>query len=212
MFTITADQIDSRHDVDRASAQLAHVNDEFAPWLPLPADQNSGDEIQAIVADPDAALRLILLLNRSRHWSVGVGVGGVRHPLPDATRKATGGAFVAARRAVALAKRSPVRFALQTEDAASGGTARLDASEVEALIVLLLLTRDRRTEAGWEVVDLLGAGLTQGEIATQLGVSSQAVSLRVKAALWRAEEAALPPLVKLMGTLDRDSTGGEQAG
>lgn len=209
MFTITADQIDSRHDIDRAAAQLDRLNDEFASRLLLPADQNSGDEIQAIVADPDAALRLILRLTRSRHWSVGVGVGRVREPLPDATRKATGPAFVAARRAVTLAKRSPARFALRT---GAAGAAQRDASEVEALIALLLLIRDRRTDQGWEVVDLLDSGLRQNEIADRLGISSQAVSLRVKAALWRAEEAARPALVTLMGKLDRDAMEGDQAG
>jgi hypothetical protein len=231
MFVITADQIDSTNDVDRTGHQLAELNDEFAPWLVLPADQNSGDEIQAIVSDAGAALRIILALSRQQHWSSGLGVGAIRHPLPDATRKAAGAAFIAARRAVAVAKRSAARFALAAEGSPTSGSAaglgsprldsakpdsakpnsakpnsaKLDSTEIEALIAMLLLVRGRRTDQGWEVVDLLRSGLSQREIAQKIGISSQAVSMRIKASLWKAEQSAVPPLVKLLTVLDHET-------
>lgn len=205
MFVITADQIDSTNDIDRTSQQVADLNAEFSDSLVLPADQNSGDELQAIVADAGAALGIILALNRTQHWSIGVGVGSMRTPLPDATRKAAGEAFIAARTAVATAKRSPSRFALAAGGTAGPETARAAARDVEALIAVLLLLRDRRTAQGWQVVDLLNGGLTQREIAEALGITSQAVSMRVKAAHWRAEQAAIPPLVRLLSELDRRS-------
>ncbi len=205
MFVITADQIYSTNDIDRTSQQVADLNAEFSASLVLPADQNSGDELQAIVAGADAALGIILALNRTQCWSIGVGVGTIRDPLPDATRKAAGDAFIAARQAVTAAKRATSRFALAARGAGGQETAPPSAVDVEALIAVLLLLRDRRTEQGWQVVELLSAGLTQREAAEVLGVTSQAVSMRVKAAHWRAEQAAIPALVRLLSELDRRS-------
>ena len=202
MFVITADQIDSTNDIDRTGQQVADINAEFSDALVLPADQNSGDELQAIVADADAALGIILALNRTQRWSVGVGVGNIRAPLPDATRKAAGDAFIAARQAVTAAKRAASRFALAVGGTGSPEAVHPTAGDVEALIAVLLLLRDRRTDQGWQVVELLSGGLTQREAAEAIGITSQAVSMRVKAAHWRAEQAAIPPLVRLLSELD----------
>ncbi len=229
MFVITADQKDSRSDVDRAGTVLDDLNRDFANALALPVDRTAGDEIQALVSDAADALTLVLDLTRRERWSVGLGIGDVRTPLPSATREATGSAFIAARDAVEAAKRSPTRFALVVAppsaddgdgygdgDGASeesGSDSELGArssaaltavtgEEVEALVTLLLAARDRRTPQGWEVADLLQTIDSQKHVATALGVSPQAVSTRVRTSGWRTEKAALPGLVKLLASLD----------
>lgn len=196
MFVITADQVDSRHDVDRAAEAVDALTAEFGHDLTLDIDQTSGDEIQAVTDSPDAALGMITALTRTGHWSAGLGVGGVRTPLPTAARKATGVAFIAAREAVEAAKRAESRFALRAPHAPER------AQAVGALVDLLLVLRARRSAAGWEVVDLMRAGTTQKEAAGILGVSAAAVSQRLRAALWRVEEDARPALVGLLSELD----------
>ncbi|MEC5183507.1 DNA-binding NarL/FixJ family response regulator [Cryobacterium sp. MP_3.1] len=201
MFVITADQIDSRHDRDRASDMIAELVQRHAEAFTLPPDQTSGDEIQLLVATAADAFAIVLDLHRTGFWSVGVGVGPVRTPLPATTRQATGDAFIAARAAVTRAKRAEARFALDTPPAADRpGTST--ATEVEALVTMLLLLRQRRSGEGWEAVDLLENGLAQTDIARRLGISTAAVSQRVKSAQWKVERAAHPALVRLLDNLD----------
>ena len=214
MFVITADQIDSRHDRDRASDMIAELVHRHAEAFTLPPDQTAGDEIQLLVGTAVDAFAVVLDLHRTGFWSVGVGVGPVRIPLPASTRQATGDAFIAARAAVTRAKRTEARFALDTPPAPARPGASTGA-EVEALVTMLLLLRQRRSSEGWEAVDLLESGLAQTDIARTLGISTAAVSQRVKSAQWKVERAAHPALVRLLDNLDsntRDSDTSEMDG
>lgn len=207
MFVITADQVDSRNDRDRAGDLVARLTGLFPDAFVLPPDQTSGDEVQLLLTDAVAALDAVLAIHRANHWSIGLGVGAVRTPLPAATRQASGAAFIAARDAVTRAKRRDARFALTTDAASAAG---LDATDVEALVAMLLLVRRRRTAEGWEVVDLLAEGSSQAQAASRLGISTAAVSQRVKSALWRVEESARPALAKLLEALDGASSETDQ--
>ena len=202
MFVITADQVASRREGDRAGALVEQLAEHYADELVLPADQTAGDEIQLVTRSAPTALAIVLDATRFGRWSVGVGVGGIRMPLPDAARKATGSAFIAAREAVGAAKRADGRFALR-----AAGLAELAsrAADVEALVRLLVLLRERRTDHGWEVVELMRAGHQQKEAAALLDVSAAAVSARLKAAMWRAEEDARPALERLLAELEAES-------
>ena len=210
MFVITADQIDSRNDRDRASEMIARLNADFGPAFLLPPDQTSGDEIQLLTADADAALNVVLALHRAGYWSIGLGIGDVRTPLPASTRQASGGAFVAARDAVNRSKRTEARFALEAAATVPPGDPTPAADEVEAIVTMLLLLRQRRTNEGWEAIELLRRGLPQVQIAAALGISTAAVSQRLKSAQWRVEEAVRPALVKLVQNLDRATTESER--
>ncbi|UOE44798.1 SatD family protein [Agromyces larvae] len=201
MFVITADQVGSRRGRDQASELIGRLEAAAGDRLLLPPDQTAGDEIQAITDSADSALALTLEATRDGHWSVGLGIGDVRMPLPDAVRKASGPAFIAARDAVDAAKRAEGRIALRSGHAATAAR----AEHVEALLRLLVLLRHRRTQPGWEVVDLARAGRPQKEIATLLDITPAAVSARLKAALWRAEDAAVPAIAALLADLDAAS-------
>ena len=196
MFVITADQIDSRNDHDRAREMIAHLVAQNPSAFSLPPDQTAGDEIQLLVSAAGPALDAILALHRSGHWSIGLGVGTVRAPLPASTRQATGDAFIAARDAVLRAKKTEAHFALEPgrTDAAAPG--------IEALLTMLLLLRQRRTPQGWQAGDLFESGLPQTDIAAQLGITTGAVSQRLKAAQYRVEQAARPALARLLEQLD----------
>ena len=193
MFAVTADQIGSRAAADLADAQLASLGKLTAGRLVLPVDRTAGDEIQAATEDAATALAMVLHLTRDGNWSVGLGIGDVRLPLPEATRAMTGSAFILARDAVGAAKKSPTRFALAIEPG------RLpDAELLQPLIDLLLQLRARRTPEGWEVADQLVDGMTQAQLAGRLGVTPQAVSLRVQNAQLHTETAAIAALVEVL--------------
>jgi hypothetical protein len=189
MFVITADQIDSTHRADLAGPAVSHFNNRYRAALVLPVDRNAGDEIQAMVSDPAAA----------QQWSVGCGIGDVRSPLPANTREAAGPGFVAARDAVERAKRSPNRFALKVDS-----NQPLTESDVAPILDLVLLIRSRRTDEGWELYDLLAAGLTQSEAASRLTISPQAASQRARAGGIRTELAAHPSVARLLGEANGD--------
>lgn len=205
MLVITADQIRSREGADLAGSTLEELNRRFGEQLILPVDRNAGDEIQVIAPNGSVALEIALVLARSGHWSIGLGAGTIRTPLPRATREASGTAFIAARNAIVRAKKRGTHFAVEEEDDDTAkGIARVSAADAEALIDLLLTLRSRRTAEGWELFDGIASGLNQSEIARQLGISAQAVSSRAKIAGIRIELASHRALTRLLDELGRD--------
>jgi hypothetical protein len=214
MFVITADQIDSRNDRDRASELIAGLNAHFPDRFVLPPDQTSGDEIQVLLTDAAAAVDVVLAIHRTGHWTIGLGVGDVRRPLAASTRQSAGDAFVSARDAVTRAKKADARFALTSPASPASpphAVGILPDTEVEAIFAMLLLVRQRRSKEGWQAVDLLGEGRTQAEVAAELNVTTAAISQRLKAALWRMEESVRPALARLLKNLDRATSEMEPA-
>jgi hypothetical protein len=205
MFVITADQVDSRHQPDVVEDTRRTIQDRFGSALALEVDRNAGDEIQALTEDAAAALGIALMLERTREWSVGIGCGTVREPLPSTARAATGPAFFAARDAVDAAKKRVTRVAVRSGLDAEAGR----ASDVEAMVDLLITVRSRRSAAGWELYDLMEQGLTQRDAAARLGISEPAVSSRARAAGIHPEAAAVPAISRLMQDLDRRSAEGD---
>ncbi|QIZ98072.1 DNA-binding protein [Leifsonia sp. PS1209] len=202
MYVITADQVDSRNRPDIVASALDDLNGRYADRLELPVDRNAGDELQALTASADAAVDLVLDLTRRGAWSVGLGIGAVRTPLPDATRKAAGDAFVAARDAVTRAKRASTRFAAASVASGTSGASEQDAADVEALMNLLLTIRAERSDAGWELYDLLETGLTQAEAGARLGITPQSANDRARVANLRVEQSAVPALTRLVARAD----------
>lgn len=206
MFVITADQVESRSHDDAVAEALARVETVAPDGLLLPAERTAGDEIQALTDHAETALRLVLELTRDGRWSVGLGVGAVRLPLGDSTRASTGEAFFAARSAIDAAKRTPTRFALRAEPERTPPSPGLRAVDVEALVSVVLALREKRTEKGWEVHDLLAAGSTQSRAASALGITQGAVSMRARTGSSREELAASEALARLLAMLDDTTT------
>ncbi|MFE6970289.1 hypothetical protein [Isoptericola sp. NPDC057653] len=227
MIVVTADQRGSTGAGDRVPEALALVASRVAgrPGLVLPFDRTVGDEIQGLLAADDdgaaLAVDVVLDLVRDGGWSVGVGLGAVDRPLPAASRAAAGPAFVRAREAVERAKRrgrGSVPLALVGDDAEPHATIARDA---QALLHLLGAVVARRSAAGWEAVDTLVAQrgpAPQRASAAALGVSEQAVSQRLRAALWAEDQAARPLAARLLRAAgadpadDEDASGGPDEG
>jgi hypothetical protein len=189
MIVLTIDQRGSRRVGDRVPDLLAALEPWRESWV-RPAERTVGDEVQGLVATGAAAVDVVLGVLRLGEWTVGVGVGPVVEPVPESTRAGAGQAFVLARRAVERAKSRTRPVAVAVE-----GVRAERAAEAEAVLTLLGAVLARRTAAGWQAVDAVRASprATQDDVAASLGVTQQAVSQRLAAALW-AEELAVRPL------------------
>lgn len=174
-LVVIADQVRSRHEPDRVPAALERLAP--VPVL-LPFERTAGDEIQALVCSPEAAVASLVALSREGGWQVGVGIGAVDGPLPRTTRAARGSAYLAARAAVAAAKGSRTGVALRT--VTGDGYGAEEVLDAEAALWLLWSVLGRRTEEGWQIVDLHDEGLTGIEAATRLGISPSAASQRLR--------------------------------
>ena len=72
---------------------------------------------------------------------------------------------------------------------------------LDAMGGVLAALRERRTTPGWAVIDEItraGGTLRQEDLARHLGISQQAVSQRLRTALWAEEEAARPLAARLL--------------
>ena len=178
MWVITADQDASSRTGDRVEQILAHLEPVVGPQgVLLPFQRTVGDEIQAVFDSAATCLQAAFELQRAQRWAVGIGIGTA--DLATEARASTGPAFVRARRAVERASSKAVSVPLALE-AADGAPDKSDEAaavrDTEALLQLLAAVVRRRSEAGWAVVDRLrGGARTHREIATDLGVSPQAV-------------------------------------
>ena len=190
MFVLTVDQRGSRAAGDAVPELLRTFSG--AP-LVRKFERTAGDEAQAVADDPALVVRAVLSLVRQGGatagregprgggaWSIGVGAGTVRRPLPRSTRAGAGQAFELARTAVERAKSSSDRLAVRGADPQA-------AARAQAVLALLADVVRRRTVPGWQVVDLLAQGMNQSEAAERLGVTRQAVSQRASTAGWRHE-------------------------
>ncbi|WP_350258993.1 hypothetical protein [Scrofimicrobium sp. R131] len=197
MFVLTADQRASRRGPDLVPGALAVLED--LPTV-LPFERTIGDEIQGVLSDPAIALLAAARLSRANRWSIGLGVGPIESPLPPTSREGRGPAFIAAREAVERAK------GLYPSVTVVGADTK-QVHEARTVLSLLAGIWVKRTDPGWEAVDtMLRHGGSQAGAARSLGISEQAISQRLKTALWQLELDAQPLIVDLLDRANRASS------
>ncbi len=197
MFVITADQDASRRTGDRVEAILEHLaSRDFAGSLDLNFQRTVGDEIQGVTSSASLCLTAALELQRAQEWAVGIGVGEAT--LTDEAVSSSGSAFIHARTAVERAGSKAVNTPISVIGGPEDRT-----RDAEALLQLLSSIVRRRSQAGWEIADLLTTKFdTHRQAATALGISPQAASQRLQAAMWNQERAVHPLAVRLLSELD----------
>lgn len=204
-FALVADQVASRSASDRVPAAL----DALAGLsLALPFERTAGDEIQCLATDPLAVVQAVARLTRLDGWRLGIGAGPVETPLPESTRAARGGAYLAARTAITQARRSPTGLALVVERPVGEdryGEADVAARDAEAGLWLFRSVLGRRSEEGWELMDLLDQGLTSAEAAARLGVSPSAISQRLARSAREEGQRGAELCVRLLARLQADA-------
>jgi hypothetical protein len=188
-FVLTVDQRASRTHPDRVPEVLRQLN-AVVPTV-LGFERTAGDEFQGVLAEPDDVVEVVLRLVRSSDWSIGIGAGPIQTPLPPSTRAGAGPAFLSARRAVDAAKARPARLAVR-------GAVPADAGDAQAVLTALAVVVERRSEQAWAAIALVGAGRTQADAATELGISRQAVGQRLAAGLWDLERELRPTAARCL--------------
>lgn len=171
LLVLTVDQRASRRHGDlvpQAIDALAAV-----PAL-LPFERTAGDELQAVLTEPEAFTRAVEWFVRAGSWAVGVGAGEVDRPLPAHARAGRGEAYIRAREAVTRAKTSPQPLRVVGPEP--------HARTLESALWMWTALLQRRTDRGWEVSDLLDEGLSYEETGRRLGITQSAVSQRASAA------------------------------
>ena len=216
MFVMTIDQRGSTGAQDKVPELIARIsrlsNEGF--------ERSVGDELQGVVADAAEVVDIALHALRTGSWYVGIGVGAVNLPPGASPREGTGAGFVAARRAVELAKAAPTQVPLSVVSGSmvSGSTGKESGAmrgkgeewnegvracaNAEAVLRLLGRVVQGRTEAQWRVVDALGGGYgehgRQKQVAAELGITEQSVSRTVLRSGWPEEWAARPAAAMLL--------------
>lgn len=210
MYVLTIDQRGSTTDVDRVPDLIAALRS----LTPAPFERSVGDELQGVVEHAADVVEIALSALRSGHWYVGIGIGTVQLTPGGSPREGSGTGFVAARKAVELAKGSAgqVPVSVVSGSIGRGGEMPPQAREgaetsANAQAVLRLLGRlvQQRTQAQWRVVDRLralqgGAGKhgSQKLVARELGITEQSVSRAVLRSGWQEEWAARPAAAMLL--------------
>ncbi len=210
MFILTIDQRGSSTDVDRVPELIA----ELAGHTSAAFERSVGDELQGLVADPAEVVDVALHALRSGRWYVGIGIGSVVLAPGASPREGTGTGFVAARKAVDLAKTAAGQIPLSVVSGSIGRTAEvpqharegaLACAHAEAVLRLIGRLVQERTPAQWRVVDRLrllqgGGGRhgSQKRVAKELGITEQSVSRAVLRSGWQEEWAARPAAAMLL--------------
>ncbi|WP_346028045.1 hypothetical protein [Arthrobacter parietis] len=192
MFVVTINQRDSRDVGDLVPELLREFR--FIDTV-VPFQRSVGDELQGVVGSAGVAVDVALKAIRYRRWHVGIGVGEVHSPLPERITDAEGYGLVYSRRAVNRAQKTGERIPLAVE----GPDSEVSA-EAEAVLRLLGQIVHTRTDAEWNVLDLMtpGARGQQKLIAQELGITTQAVSKAVIRSHWMEEWATRPAAARLL--------------
>ena len=192
LFVVTINQRDSR-EVGDLVPELLHEF-RFIDAV-VPFQRSVGDELQGVVGSAKVAVDVALKAIRFRRWHVGIGVGEVHSPIPERITDAEGYGLVYSRRAVNRAQKTGERIPLAIE-----GPDSEVAAEAEAVLRLLGQIVYTRTDAEWNVLDLMtpGARGQQKLIAQELGITTQAVSKAVIRSHWVEEWATRPAAARLL--------------
>jgi len=191
LATVIGDVVGSRRTTDRSSlhaglvAALADVNEELAPATPLRL--TVGDEYQGCFSTVGEAARATLLLRLAlgpqidvRH---GIGLGDVS-ALSDEPRIEDGPGWWAAREAidqVAARQREAARRRLRTSYVAgTDSETRPDPAALNAALMARDELLGRLDAVSLSVLAGMLRGMSQRDLARDLGISPSAVSQRVR--------------------------------
>ena len=134
------------------------------------------EDIRSKVADAEAALNLIMALLSDGNWAIGLGIADGSNNSAPSDASATATAAVGTRA-------GQVRVIVDRQDATT------EAADIAATFALMSHVLHKRTYEGREATSLVRRGMNQNEAATTLGISKQAMSQRLQAAGWPAEQA-----------------------
>jgi len=134
------------------------------------------EDIRSTVDDAEAALNLIMALLSDGNWAIGLGIADGSDNSAPSDASATATAAVGTRA-------GQVRVIVERQNATT------EAADIAATFALMAHVLHKRTYEGREATSLVRRGMNQNEAAATLGISKQAMSQRLQAAGWPAEQA-----------------------
>ncbi len=210
MYVLTIDQRGSTTDVDRVPGLISALG----RLTKAPFERSVGDELQGVVDHAADVVDIALHALRDGHWYVGIGIGAVQLAPGASPREGTGSGFVAARKAVELAKGAAAQVPVSVVSGSMGrgretlpdaGEGAMSGAHAQAVLRLIGRVVQQRTPAQWRVVDRLraldggeGRHGSQKHVALELGISEQSVSRAVLRSGWQEEWAARPAAAMLL--------------
>ncbi|MFB9402655.1 MarR family transcriptional regulator [Pseudarthrobacter polychromogenes] len=209
MYVLTIDQQGSTSDIDRVPELITALRN----LTPVPFERSVGDELQGVVEQAADVVDVALHALRDGHWYVGIGIGAVGLVPGASPREGSGSGFVAARKAVELAKGAAGQVPLSVVSGtmvrskdlqAHAGEDAMASANAQAVLRLIGRLVQQRTDAQWRVVDRLRAAQgearhgSQKQVARELGITEQSVSRAVLRSGWQEEWAARPAAAMLL--------------
>ncbi len=171
------------------------------------------EDFLCLTEGPDATGAVVLSLLQAGDFAMGIGAV-VDDPAQESdadpedidAEQSRQELLSAARRAVSPRHRAGhigVRIELSGPGGVlAPGAAALVSEDIAASFTLLAHVLARRTEEGREATALLRAGHLQSEAAEIVGISKQAMSQRLSAAGWQAEQAGWNLAVHMLARVD----------
>ncbi|MGD7001268.1 MarR family transcriptional regulator [Corynebacterium halotolerans] len=166
------------------------------------------EDICAVVETGPAVCDVVMALLSDGEWAIGVGIDSALDPEdPDSEAAVRSLGTKALGKPGRATRAGVVKVAVAPTPAlkASGNTA---ASDISATFALLGQVLAKRSIEGRQATSLVRRGLTQNEAAEELGISKQAISQRLQAAGWQAENAGWQLAVNLINWANRPEVRG----
>ncbi|MDR7329359.1 MarR family transcriptional regulator [Corynebacterium guangdongense] len=139
------------------------------------------EDIRSTVDDPETLANVVMALLSDGSWAIGIGVDTAEWA-EDAATVALG----------AGGRAGVVKARVRSPHAGTLG------EDISAAFLLMSHVLAKRTVEGREATSLVRSGLNQNEAAAELGISKQAMSQRLQAAGWQAEQAGWKLVVNLL--------------
>ncbi|MGP6173168.1 MarR family transcriptional regulator [Corynebacterium sp. A21] len=147
------------------------------------------EDICAVIDSAQAACDVVMALLSDGEWAIGLGIDSSLDFSTDQPEKVEVAARAVATAAFGPASRSARAGTVRVKVVDSTKTAGTAASDIAAAFQLLGQVLSKRSLEGREATSLVRRGLNQNEAAEELGISKQAMSQRLQAAGWQAENA-----------------------
>lgn len=205
MFAIYASY---RGKMRRRGAYVRDVVDAFAKSpVVLEVEQKGVEDFAVLTNGPDETGAVALSLIQAGDFAIGIGsVTGGAEASEEESDELEKEVVAAASRAVTRTQKATT-VTVRIERPGPGGVlapgaAAMIGQDIAAAFTLLAFVLARRTEEGREATALLRAGHLQSEAAAILGISKQAMSQRLAAAGWQAEQSGWNLAVHMLARVD----------
>lgn len=166
------------------------------------------EDICAVIDTAPAVCDVVMALLSDAEWAVGLGIDSSLDEQDPAAEAAVRAVATSALGAPGRAARAGVVKVKVVESPALKTAGNTAAADISATFALLGQVLAKRSIEGRQATSLVRRGLNQNEAAEELGISKQAISQRLQAAGWQAENAGWRLAVNLIGWANRSTPVG----